>query len=450
MDHIDQPAWMKPQSPEVASFIDEYNRSRDDGSAAAAAAVLRERQRAFQALCRSGAARLPTREVGASSEVQECEIRASADGPPEAQPRPGGEHRTARLEAGNISIHEPKSGGACQLRGYDGFTSTEADSLVKRLGRYHRGLSSVPALVEYLRLTPGLGQVGDVPTYLRADRLESCGSYLEFRHFFTHPDRPVKLAGANFCQQHLMCGLCAIRRAAKSLRAYLPKIASTIKPGMYAYLGTHTQPGGPILREQVKRLHYYLSRFWEMRRNWRHGRSKHEISSVNGAVFSIEVKRGGGTRGGGWHVHAHSLLLANRELDPAAIASEWSAVTLGAADPKAQCIQPVHSMCLFDSEDLTEASLVDGLAGDVVEVFKYPLKFSELLPADQFEAFKVLFNRRLLRSMGSLYRVTVDPSYLDEPLQVEDLPYVRLLFRHTAGGYVGDGRFFVDKAIKGC
>ena len=47
----------------------------------------------------------------------------------------------------------------------------------------------------------------------------SCGDYLLFRHFFT-VDK-VKLHAAQFCKAHLLCPLCAIRRGAKALAAYL-------------------------------------------------------------------------------------------------------------------------------------------------------------------------------------------------------------------------------------
>ena len=52
--------------------------------------------------------------------------------------------------------------------------------------------------------------------------------------------------------------------------------------------------------------------------------------------------------------------------------------------------------------------------------------------------------RRLIRSMGRLKGVEVDESFIDEPLQVEDLPYVRMIFRHMGGGYSLDQRIFVD------
>jgi hypothetical protein len=42
-----------------------------------------------------------------------------------------------------------------------------------------------------------------------------------FRHYFTIDK--VRLHGASFCMKHLLCPLCAIRRGAKALKAYLDR-----------------------------------------------------------------------------------------------------------------------------------------------------------------------------------------------------------------------------------
>ena len=102
------------------------------------------------------------------------------------------------------------------------------------------------------------------------------------------------------------------------------------------------------------------------------------------------MKRGEGSRGGGWHVHAHGLVLADGELDAGAIAAEWVEVTGGLADARAQDVRELRSMVLFDSEDSTEAQLVESTGRDLIEVFKYPMKFASLVPADRWEAFRVL------------------------------------------------------------
>jgi len=330
-------------------------------------------------------------------------------------------------------------------------TGAAADALVRRLGRYGRAVEGLGELVAFLR-SEAVGQVGKVSTADRAERLSSCGSWLEFRHFFTRADLPVKLHAGVFCQQPLLCGLCAIRRASKALRFYLPRIMTACGPGMRLYFVTFTQPTGDNLREQWDKQRGYRRKFLEGWKNSRFskGRTKRKRASspINGGVFSFEIKRGEGTRGGGWHVHAHGLVLADGELDAGAIAAEWVEVTGGLADARAQDVRELRSMVLFDSEEATESELANSAAGDLVEVFKYPMKFASLAPADRWEAFRVLLGRRLIRPLGALYHLQADERFLEEPLQVEDLPYVRLLFRFSGGQYALQDRILVDGPIK--
>lgn len=433
MDHIDQTSPCEPPI-QVHSAIFEHERQR-----------LAERQQAFRA---SFGVRRWSEEPAVAPEGQECEIEAPGDaseeGPAYRREVPSERSPEALL----LSIQESKS----QQTGTEGLTSgipgDQAEKLSRRLVRYGRAVDALPELVDYLRSVE-LEHVGQVRTSDRADRLNACGTWLEFRHFFTLPDQAVKLSAGNFCQQHLMCGLCAIRRASKMLRTYVPKILTAIKPGMYAYLVTFTQPSGPDLRTQWKQLDKYLRKFWINAKSSRNGRGRFRVSSlINGAVFSVEAKRGEGTRGGGWHVHAHGLVLSDRELSAAAIAAEWSEVTDGLANVDAQDVRPLHSMALFDSEDVTELQLLESAGGDLVEVFKYPLKFSSLVPADRWEAFKVFSGRRLIRPLGSLYHLEADAKFLEEPLQLQDLPYVRLIFRYLEKRYALDQRIFVDGITK--
>ncbi|WP_430930393.1 hypothetical protein, partial [Pseudomonas aeruginosa] len=51
--------------------------------------------------------------------------------------------------------------------------------------------------------------------------LSACGEWLHFREYYT-VDK-IRLHAASFCKQHLICPLCAIRRGAKSLAAYLAR-----------------------------------------------------------------------------------------------------------------------------------------------------------------------------------------------------------------------------------
>ena len=85
-----------------------------------------------------------------------------------------------------------------------------------------------------------------------AQRVSTCGDYLVFRHFYTIDQ--VKLHGARLCLKHLLCKLCAIRRGAKYLAAYLQRfeLLRAENPRLRAYLVTLTVKDGDDLKERFR------------------------------------------------------------------------------------------------------------------------------------------------------------------------------------------------------
>lgn len=87
------------------------------------------------------------------------------------------------------------------------------EGLQNRVSRYGKAKKTALVVAEY---------IGQIPEHQAvAKRLQSCGDYLVFRHYFTVD--VVKLHGASLCMKHLLCPLCAIRRGAKALKAYLDR-----------------------------------------------------------------------------------------------------------------------------------------------------------------------------------------------------------------------------------
>jgi hypothetical protein len=91
--------------------------------------------------------------------------------------------------------------------------SDGVEALPKRIDRYGKAKKGALDVVDYMESLPDHQAI--------ARRVKTCGDYLVFRHYFT-VDR-VKLHGASLCMKHLLCPLCAIRRGAKYLKAYLVK-----------------------------------------------------------------------------------------------------------------------------------------------------------------------------------------------------------------------------------
>jgi len=276
--------------------------------------------------------------------------------------------------------------------------------LPKRIDRYGKAKKGALDVVDYMESFP--------EHQATVKRVKSCGDYLVFRHYFT-VDR-VRLHGASLCMKHLLCPLCAIRRGAKYLKAYLVKFQAIQEqnPNLKAYLVTLTVKDGSDLGERFKHLYKAQRELWMQKIR---GRGS-VLDGVAGAVWSYEVKRGKGS--GMWHPHLHMIALAETQPDQEQLAAEWHNIT---GDSFVVDVRPISQ---------------DDPASGFVEVFKYAVKFSEQEPADTVHAWVTLASKRLIGSAGLFRGVEVPESLLDDLEGLEDLPYVEMFYRYLrAGGY---------------
>lgn len=249
-----------------------------------------------------------------------------------------------------------------------------------------------------------------------ADKLQSCGHWLLFRDYFTIGK--VKLHQAMFCDKHLLCPLCAIRRGARYLRAYLDrlKVVQAEQPTLKAYLVTVTVKDGADLKERFYHLRHAMKRMTQARRDYLKApntRPHVEFAKAVGGVHSIEIKRG--KNSGLWHPHAHMVWLCHEKPDQAKLSQEWLEWT---GDSFIVDVTEFH-----DQKDIVTGFL---------EVFKYALKFSELPLEDNWQAFEDLSKKRLVDSFGCLRGVEV-PETLDEVH--DDLPFIEMLYEYSSAGY---------------
>lgn len=245
-----------------------------------------------------------------------------------------------------------------------------------------------------------------------AARLRGCGDYLLFRDYFT-VDK-VRLHAASFCKQHLLCPLCAIRRGAKMLQAYLERFqaVTAANPRLRPFLVTLTVKNGDDLAERVEHLRRAYRVMSEQRRNAAKGlRAPVEFSKSFGGFHSIEVTN----EGKGWHPHMHMVWLCESDPDMFELRREWEEIT---GDSFMCDVKP------FEGDPVSA----------FMEVCKYALKFSGLSVEQNWEAYKVLKGQRLVDCHGLFRGVEIPDSLLDAPL--DDLPYIELLYRFAFGsGY---------------
>ena len=246
-----------------------------------------------------------------------------------------------------------------------------------------------------------------------AKKLADCADYLLFRHYYT-VDK-VRLHAASFCKKHLLCPMCAIRRGAKMLKAYLEKHeAVMVEHGhLRPYLVTLTVKNGPDLAERLNHLRKALKRMSEARRSHLSNPKRYrrvEFARSMGGFHSIEVTN----KGQGWHPHVHMIWLCASEPDQKALSAEWLGWT---GDSFIVDVRPLHDP-------------VEGF----LEVCKYALKFSDLDEADNWHAYEVMSGQRLIDSHGLMRGVEIPESLLDEPL--DGLPFVDILYGYLVGvGY---------------
>jgi len=282
--------------------------------------------------------------------------------------------------------------------------SDGVEALPKRIDRYGKAKKGALDVADYMETLP--------EHQATAKRVKSCGDYLVFRHYYT-VDR-VKLHGASLCMKHLLCSLCAIRRGAKYLKAYLVRfqVLQEQNPNLKAYLITLTVKDGSDLAERFKHLHDSQRELWKRKAR---GRGS-VLDGVSAAVWSYEVKRGQGS--GLYHPHLHMIALSESIPDQVQLSNEWHNIT---GDSFIVDVRPISQ---------------EDPASGFIEVFKYAVKFSEQSPEDTVHSWVTLATKRLIGSAGLFRGVVVPESLLDDSEGLEDLPYITMFYRYLRGaGY---------------
>ena len=283
----------------------------------------------------------------------------------------------------------------------------EAELLIERIARYGQAHTRSNLMLDHLRDDPSDS------SRKAAASLSTCGNYLHFREYFTVGK--VRLHNATFCKQHLICPLCAIRRGAKALGAYLTRwqVIQAEHPELRPYLLTLTVKNGDDLEERQAHLTKSLRKLLDKRRNFNAGSRGHpwtELCKAQGGVYTLELTN----KGKGWHPHCHMIVLASSQPSQTALSAEWHKIT---GDSMIVDCRPITG-------DPSEGFM---------EVFKYAVKFSDLTLEDNWQAAQILKGKRLLGSFGLFRGVEIPDSLLDEPL--DELPYWDRFYRYLGGEY---------------
>lgn len=303
--------------------------------------------------------------------------------------------------------HKKTPGNPSNLADGEFTGAHEARLLGERIARYGVAHARSQAMLEHLREAPSHASIKT------AAGLATCGNYLHFREYFTVSK--VRLHSASFCRQHLVCPLCAIRRGAKALGAYLTRwqVLQQARPDLRPYLLTLTVKNGADLEERQAHLSKSLRKLLTHRRHFNGGVPRApwtELCKAEGAVYTLELTN----KGNGWHPHCHMIILATSQPSQTELSAEWHKIT---GDSMIVDCRPI---------------LGDPVEG-FMEVFKYAVKFSDLTLADNWHAAQILKGKRLLNSLGLFRGVEIPESMLDEPL--DGLPYLDRFYRYLGNEY---------------
>ena len=254
--------------------------------------------------------------------------------------------------------------------------------------------------------------------FKEAEALQACGSWLTFRNFYTIGQ--YRLISGCSCKKHLLCGLCALRRAAKQVKQYEAKLYQVLaeNPHLRPVLVTLTIKNGSDLGERTKHLCKAIRSMTAKRRRAAGGsRHKTVFSLIAGAAGAFEFKKGSGSNL--WHPHIHMLVLLSEDIDigyfQASLSREWLKMTRDSHQVDAQYINMESEKSRF---------------GAICEVFRYALKFGEMQIEDQVHAYKVLHGQRFVFSFGALHGVPVpdhDNDSIEDSLAL--LPYIDIVYK---------------------
>ena len=284
------------------------------------------------------------------------------------------------------------------------------------------------------------------------ESLQECGSFLVFRHYFTLD--VYKLVSGVTCKKHLLCALCAIRRAAKCIAVYSEKIShvrTEQKTELEELMITFTVKNGDDLQERFDHLLLSMGKILEKRRNSLKKKplTDTEMKHISGAVYSYEVTY---TEEKGFHPHCHMIALVpqgafeftrvsvkgDSVLVPLklwqGIVEDWKSIT---GDSFIIDVRKIESVEMpLPGEGIKGTRLAA-----LIEVFKYALKMNRISKDHetdsqenvriQVEAYQILRGRRMIGSFGSLWGVKVPENLNDQPLTDSELPYVDLVYQYS-------------------
>ena len=284
-----------------------------------------------------------------------------------------------------------------------------------RVRRYERAKARSLQMLDYIRRL--LAETSrDSPHYARlvrqAQRLRACGTWLCFHYYYGWPEGvfedEYRLVQANFCNQHLLCNACAIRRAVVKMRAYFERFEYLMaqQPFLTPHLITLTVKNGPDLLERFNHLRKCYNILQNRRRDFlKRGNGYTEFAKITAGVGGYEFTYNHRCRE--FHPHIHLIALVNGRIHQLSLVEEWRGIA--------------KDSFIVDARPFTTP---DEPLKAFQEVFKYALKFSSLPISINHQAAELLKGSRLLVSFGDFWGTKLPEKLTDDPLEQDYVEYL--------------------------
>ena len=316
-----------------------------------------------------------------------------------------------------------------------GYSPPHGSTLDLRVNRYQRAKARSQQMLFYMRSL--LAEVPrDSPQYRplskQVERLQACGTWLCFHYYYGWPEGEfqdqTRLVQANFCNQHLRCNFCAIRRAVVKLRVYFERFEHLIaeKPFLTPHLVTLTVKNGLDLLERFNHLRKSFGILLKRRRNFldRGTGLYTQFAKITAGAGNYEFTYNHRCRE--YHPHVHLVCLVNGRIHQLSLVEEWRGIT--------------GDSCILDARPFTTP---DEPLKAFQEVFKYALKFSSMPIAVNHEAAELLKGKHLFVSFGDFWGLKVPDKLTDEPLEQD---YVEYLYEWITNQYLLQSARHVEMA----
>lgn len=237
-------------------------------------------------------------------------------------------------------------------------------------------------------------------------RVHNCGSWLYFRNYEDIDQSTLKKA--NFCNKDKICPACASRRANKQVEKVLGQLSSnpSLMDGYWYYIVLPVRHSADeSLPVVFDRLHKGLKGINQSIRDVARGRgTDNYFGQFDGIMYSIEETK----TDNGWNVHANLLCRSSKPLRGLIKKPKGKGKRVAYWHPEA--VETWEHLTGSINVSISPINVSDqqSLFENLHEVFKYSLKFQDLSPDDMLIAYRALFGRRLLGSMGTLRGLKTD------------------------------------------